>query len=126
MILLNFAHPLTEAHEAQIEALTGQTISRLIERQAHFDDRRPFAEQATALLDETGLSATEWQTAAVLVNPPGLNFITAALLAELHGRCGYFPPLIRLRRLPDSLPPRFEVAEILNLQAIREAARGRR
>jgi hypothetical protein len=48
------------------------------------------------------------------------------LLAELHGRCGYFPAAVRLRPVPDSVPPRFEVAEIVNLQAVREKARGRR
>ncbi len=36
---------------------------------------------------------------------------------------GYFPACIRLRPVPESLPPRFEVAEILNLQAVRDAAR---
>jgi len=48
------------------------------------------------------------------------------LLAELHGRMGYFPPIVRLRPVPNALPPRFEVAEIINLQAVREAARTRR
>ena len=61
-----------------------------------------------------------------LVNPPSLNFSAAALLAELHGRLGYFPPCLRLRPAPDALIPRFEVAEVLNLRAAREAARTRR
>jgi hypothetical protein len=38
---------------------------------------------------------------------------------------GYFPPIIRLRPL-NTVPPRYEVAEILNLNAVREAARARR
>ena len=50
----------------------------------------------------------------------------ATLLAELHGRCGYFPAQLRLRPVPGSLPPRFEIAEVLNLQALRDAARERR
>jgi len=48
------------------------------------------------------------------------------LLAELHGRIGHFPSLIRLRPLPGSTPTTYEVAELINLQAIREEARGRR
>jgi len=48
------------------------------------------------------------------------------VLAEIHGRCGYFPPIVRLRPIKDSLPPRFEVAEILNLNAVRETARTKR
>jgi hypothetical protein len=45
------------------------------------------------------------------------------LLAELHGRMGYFPAIVRLRPMPESVPPRFEVAEVINLQAVREHAR---
>ena len=73
-----------------------------------------------------GLSPQQWQTETILVNPPSYNFLTAALLAELHGRMGYFPPILRLRPFKDSLPPRFEVAEIINLQHIRDEARTRR
>ena len=36
---------------------------------------------------------------------------------------GYFPPVLRLRPVPDAVPPRFEVVEIINLQGVREEAR---
>jgi hypothetical protein len=75
------------------------------------------------LMAELPLSAEDMQTQPILINPPSLNFITALVLAELHGRMGYFPPVIRLRPVAGSLPPRYEVAEILNLQAVRDAAR---
>jgi len=39
---------------------------------------------------------------------------------------GYFPPVLRLKPVAGALPPRFKVAEILNLQAIRQDARARR
>ncbi|OQA39911.1 MAG: hypothetical protein BWY52_03004 [Chloroflexi bacterium ADurb.Bin325] len=58
--------------------------------------------------------------------PPSLNFIAVALLAELHGRMGYFPTCVRLRPVAGSTPPRFEVAELLPLNEVREAARRRR
>ncbi|MCL4266143.1 MAG: hypothetical protein KJ069_23235 [Anaerolineae bacterium] len=48
------------------------------------------------------------------------------MLAELHGRMGYFPAIIRLKPIPDSLPPQFEFAEIINLQAIRDRSRTHR
>lgn len=47
------------------------------------------------------------------------------LLAELHGRIGHFPTLIRLRPKPGPVTM-YEVAELLNLQTIRETARTRR
>lgn len=58
--------------------------------------------------------------------PSGLNFSAVVLTAELHGRMGYFPAVLRLKPVPGSVPPRFEVAEILNLQAVRSEARARR
>jgi len=123
MILLNLSHPLTGEQKAQIETLTGQSIERVIERLAQFDTAAPFAPQAAALVNSLGLTATEWQQSPLVVNLPSLNFGAAAVLAELHGRCGYFPPVVRLRPVPDSLPPRYEVAEIINLQAMRDKAR---
>ena len=58
-----------------------------------------------------------------MINPPSYNFGAATLIAELHGRTGYFLPIIRIRPEPDSTPRRFEVAEIINLQAVRDEAR---
>jgi hypothetical protein len=126
MLLLNFSHPLTPAQLAQLEALTGAEVQRVIAVPAQFDTGQPFAPQVEAMLAQVPLTAEDWQTAAILVVPPALNFITAILLAELHGRMGYFPAIVRLRPVAESLPPRFEVAEVLNLQAVRESARARR
>jgi len=78
------------------------------------------------MLDRTGLTSVEWQTKPLLVNLPSLNYSAAAMLAQLHGRMGYFPSILRLRPVTDSIAPRFEVAEILNLQAMRERAREKR
>lgn len=126
MILLNFTHPLTPEQLAQLETITGQAVAetRLIPTQ--FEADQPFAEQVMALADRCGLSPEEWQTLALLVVPPALNFIAVTLLAELHGRMGYFPACLRMRPIAGSLPPRYEVAEIINLQAVREAARRQR
>jgi hypothetical protein len=126
MILINFAHPITEQQRAQIEAMTGSTIERVIDVPAQFDNMQPFEPQVVELLDRVGLTSQEWQTLPILVNLPSLNVIAAVLLAELHGRTGHFPAVIRLRPIPNSTPPQFEVAEILNLQAIRDSARQRR
>ena len=130
MILLNFTHPLTAAQLAQVEALignhpagTGQAVDRVVDAPAQFDVATPFAPQVAELVDSIGLSPGEWQTLPILVNPPALNVIAVTLLAELHGRMGYFPPVVRLRSIEGSLPPQFEAAEIINLQAVREQAR---
>ncbi len=126
MLLLNFSHPLTDAQKAQIEALTGERIAQVIAVPVHFDNEQPFHPQLEALLARVPLTPEQWQTEPILINLPALNFIAALLLADLHGRMGYFPPIIRTRPVPGAVPPRYEVAEILNLQAVRDAARAQR
>ena len=126
MILLNFSHPLTQEQVKQLEAITGQAVAEVRGAPAQFDHARPFAEQAVALADSLALTAEEWQTTPLLVVPPSLNFIAVTLLAELHGRIGHFPPVIRLRPVAGDTPTRYEVAEVINLQAVRDQARQRR
>jgi hypothetical protein len=126
MILLNFSHPLTDEQLARVQALTGQPVERVLALPAQFDHQSPFEIQLESLIAGVDLTPDQWQTASILINPPSLNFITALVLAELHGRMGYFPPIVRLRPIADALPPRYEVAEILNLQRTRDAARLKR
>ena len=123
MIVLNFAHPLTPAHRAQIAALAGDPVDEVIDVKAHFDNNQPFEPQLAALLEGVPLTAEQWQTASLLINPPAYNYVAIMLLAELHGRMGYFPACLRLRPVEGIVPPRFEVAEILNLQGVRNGAR---
>ncbi|MFB3764883.1 MAG: CRISPR-associated protein Csx15 [Methanotrichaceae archaeon] len=126
MILLNFSHPLVTDHLRQVETIAGQKVKQVIEVSSQVDIQQPLPPQVSALADQTGLSQAEWQTLPLLINPPALNFIAVVLLAELHGRCGYFPAHLRLRPVKGSSPPQYEVAEILNLQAIRDQARTKR
>ncbi len=123
MILLNFAHPLTGDQLGELEVLLGQPVARLVEIPCSVDLTEPLGPQVVALADACGLSAQEWQTLPLLVNPPSLNYVAVALLAELHGRCGYFPAHLRLRPVNGSVPRRFAVAEVLDLQGQRDAAR---
>jgi len=126
MILLNLSHPLTDAQVAQIEALAGQPIARLIELMPQFENGAALLEQVRALADHAGLSSREWQTEPLLVNLPGLAPAAACLLAEIHARSGHFPAIVRIREVAGSIPTSYEVAEVIDLQAIREEARKRR
>ena len=124
MIIVNFSHPLTELQRLRLGELTGTPEPmRVLDVLAQFDDQAPFAEQAAQLIAAVPLSTREWQTEPILVVPPALNFIAAAVLADLHGRMGYFPSIARVRPVPDTMPRIFEVAEIVDLQSIRERAR---
>jgi hypothetical protein len=125
MLLLNFAHPLTDEQFSQVAGLVGATPEiRTIPVEANRAE--PIGEVARALSEVAKLSPTEWQTKPLLINPPGLAPLALALIAELHGRCGYFPAILNIRPVPSSVPPRYEVAEIVNLEALRAEARTRR
>ena len=126
MILLNFSHPLTSSQLQAIATLTGQSLAPILAVMPQFDEQQPFGPQAQALLAQAELSSEQWQGEPILVVLPSLNFIAALLLAALHGRMGYFPTVVRIRPIPNSLPRQFEVAEILDLQATREQARNMR
>jgi hypothetical protein len=126
MILLNFGHPLTEEHVQRIEELTGRKIQQIQDVNSQIDPGKKLAPQVVEIVDKLSYTSREWQTLPILINPPSLNVIGAVLLAELHGRMGYFPPIVRLRPVPGALPPRFEVAEVISLQEVRDQARRRR
>ncbi len=126
MIILNFTHPLTAAQQEQLAHLTGRAIAEIRDAPCQFDNAQPFAAQVAAHVDAVGLTSRQWQTAPMLINPPAFAPAVAILIAELHGRMGYFPALIRIRPIAGSAPPQFEIAEIINLQAVRDYARTRR
>jgi hypothetical protein len=126
MLVVNFSHPLAPHQREQLERTCGQAIDRVVDVRVQFDHAEPFSPQAVAAVDAAGLSGEEWQTLPLAVVPPALASIACACLAELHGRIGHFPPIVRLRPRPDATPPVFDVAEVVNLQQLREQARGRR
>lgn len=126
MILLNFSHPLTNEHLVQVETLTGKKVERVIDVNSQIDAQQPLLPQVVAMADQCGFSPVEWQTSQILINPPSLHWVAVTLLAEIHGRCGYFPAHLRLRQAGGTIPNGYEVAEILNLQEVRDRARAGR
>ena len=124
MIILNFSHPLTDVHLQTIARLTKQEdLPQVIKLPVKFDPSQPFLAQLDALAQAIPLTPTELQTLPILVNLPSLNHIAALLIAFLHGVTGHFPSIIRLRRVPDSTATVYEVAEIINLQSLRDETR---
>jgi len=125
MLLLNFTHPLTPLQQAQTEALLNAPIEDIRTIAVQINQEQPMEPQIVAIVDAIGLSSEEWQTRPLLVHAPGYAPAAFVLLAELHGRIGHFPALLRLRPVHGAVTA-YEVAEVLNLQTIREAARTRR
>ena len=125
MLILNFSHPLTSEQRAQIEALAHASIEEVRTIPVQINQAESLEAQITTIVDAAGLSSEEWQTLPLLINPPGYAPAAFVLLAELHGRIGHFPTVIRLRPKPGPVTS-YEVTELLNLQTIREEARKRR
>lgn len=126
MYLLNFSHPLLPEQITRIEEMLEHKVDDIVALPVKFDNQLPFLPQLQELMKQVPLTAEQWQTESILINLPSLNFITALLLAELHGRMGYFPSMLRLRPMEGSIPTRYEVAEILNLDELRGSARKKR
>lgn len=123
MIILNFSHPLLPDQLARIETLSGQPAERVIGIKTHVDQQADLIPQVIELVNKCQLSPAEWRGEYILVVLPSLNYVAAALLAGLYGRMGRFPPFVRLRPVEGALPPRFEVAEIIDLQAVNAASK---
>lgn len=121
--VLNFSHPLTPEQIEQLRGILGDEI-RVIDVPFQIDLGQSIASQVEAIIDGIGLGPAEFQGTPIVVNLPGLTPGAAVVLAELHGRMGYFPPIVALRR--EGTPPRFVVAEVINLQEVRDRARTRR
>lgn len=126
MILLNFSHPLPPEQVARLEELVQSRVEQVLDVAVQFDPEARFEDQMRSLIEGVPLTAVQWQMEAILVSLPSFHVIAALLLAELHGRMGYFPPVVRMKPVPGSTPTRFEVAEVINLQTVRDRARRER
>src|SRR5262245_66573036 len=111
MILLNFAHPLTAAQRASVERCSGQVLERVIEVKTQLNHDQPCVAQVRQMVEAVGLSSEEWQSLPLVVHLPSLSTVAALVVAELHGRCGYFPAVLRLKPVPDTTPPQFARSE---------------
>lgn len=121
--ILNFHHPLTKEQIQKIEKMLNKPIAEIVPLNTHLDESRPFRPQLCDLITAAKISSESLQHGEYIINLPGYAPAAAVLIAELHGRMGHFPTVIRLKKVEGSLPPVFDVEEIVNLQAIRDEAR---
>lgn len=123
MILVNFSHPVTEKQLDQIEEMIG-IRPELKTVPVQIDPSLPLKDEIDRIVSSAGLTSEEWQTIPIIVNLPGLSVLSGGIIAELHGRMGHFPDILRLK--PTENIQGYEVAEIVSLQRIRNQARMKR
>ncbi len=124
--VVNFSHPLTPALRAQLATLLGEPVAAELGRTLHLDDGAAFEGQVRAAVDALGLAPADWQAGGLVVVLPGYAPAAALVLAEIHGRAGHFPAVLRLRPVAGALATTYELAEVINLQAVRLRARAGR
>jgi len=124
VLLLNYSHPIDGQQREHLSTMLGTEVEvRNIPVQV--DQRAPLEPQIIALADAAMLSIEQWQITAILINPPGLAIAAVLLLAEIHGRSGHFPATVHIR--PKTGPiAGYEIGGLINVQELRERARGRR
>lgn len=121
-----FLAALDHEQHRRIESLARGALTRVGDVPVYLDLSQPPEPQLPAVVSEIGLTSVEWQSTPLLIRPPGHAPAAAVLLAELHGRIGSFPAIVWLRREIDKGPTRYEVAEIVNLQGVRDRVRHER
>lgn len=121
--VINFGHPLTPENRIQLEG-RGFFVEHEFGDRVQLDDQADFGPQIRSIIDELEFTSSEWQgwvAENVLFVLPGLAEAAAVVLAELHGRMGHFPRIIRRARGTGTSG--FSVVEIVDLQDVRNMAR---
>lgn len=126
MTIINFFHPLTAEQVASVERICGNHVDRILVGSSQIDQTSGLVEQVGALLDALPLSPDDWQTESLLLVLPALNYSAAVMLADIHGRMGHFPTIVRISPIPKSVPTRYDVLELIDLQRVRDAGRTNR
>ena len=127
-IILNFSgHPVLPGHLKAIEKILHWPSPQVIDVPVGtIAEDRNFIANIVKAIDKVDLSPEQWQASNIVAIPAGYSAIWSIVLAEIHGRIGYFPDVVHLRPSVAALAEKFEVAEILNLRQVRHASREKR
>lgn len=127
MIFISFSdHIREDTHKTAIEAFVGRTIEEFIHTERSFDTEKSFVPQVSEWLNSIDFEGLAVRKKPIVVFLPSLNYIAAILLAQMHGRIGSFPSILRVKSVDRSGVRVYEIAEVINLNEVRDQARGLR
>jgi hypothetical protein len=127
-LVLNFSgHPVLPGQKQVIEKSMHWHSSEVLNfALGNVPEDHNFVSSIEEAVGKIPLSPEEWQTMPMVVIPAGYSAVWSVVLAELHGRLGYFPEVVRLRPAVPPATEKFEVAEIINLREVRHSSRDKR
>ena len=127
-IVLNFSgHPVLLGQLKTIEKILQWPSPKVIDvLVGTIAEDRNFVANIVKTIEKLDLTPIQWQTSNIVVLPAGYSAIWSVVLAEIHGRLGYFPDVVHLRPSSSVSTEKFEVAEIINLRQIRHSSRKKR
>ncbi|KAF0208377.1 MAG: hypothetical protein FD171_860 [Actinobacteria bacterium] len=124
--IVNFGHALTPAVVDEIVEAAGCEGFSLHEVEFAANLSELLEPQVVAAIDATNIDPGDWPRLNLVVGLPTHAPLTAVVLAELHGRLGHFPAIVRFAPDDGALVRNYRLAEVLNLEAMRSRARTRR
>lgn len=124
-IIINFSHPFIESKE-ELEEVLDCRIKKIIEIEPNFDLEKDLEPQVDELIEDARLTPKEWQSPFIMVNVPHYPPATAIFIANFHGRSGHFPTIIYRPPVKKGGVTSYPVKGAIDLQAVRDRARGRR
>lgn len=126
--VLNFSHPISDEQKVEVETLFGYEdlggeFGKLdavhfvegLSRQYKYATAEDLVAAVREQVDAVELSPYDWQLRKVVVNLPAHSGGAMIALAEMHGRMGYFPTVLRIERAEDG----FHFTEAIDLEKLR-------
>jgi hypothetical protein len=123
MILLNFSSPFKKDQLPQVELILQEPIDRVVNYPCKVDSDMEILPQILEFMAKLPIGEAELRNEPVAVVLPVQNYQAVLVIAYLHGILGYFPPIFRTRLATIGIMPIHEAAELLNPQAVEDAAK---
>lgn len=122
MILVNMGHPVNESQLAEVRAHFGEDVKE-IPVNSYLDINQPFTNQIIERVSKVVNSLPLDERIAIV--PPSLSHAAVLVVMEFFGQIGRMPEIVRWKKVSNN-PPRYGLAEVIQLETFRVRARSRR
>lgn len=121
MILINMGHPIGESQLTEVKEFFGEEIVEM-NVDSYLDINQPFTNQIAERIAEVIRNLPDERIAFIL---PSLSQAAVLVVLEFFGQRSYMPEIVRWKKVSNN-PPRYGLAEVIQLETYRHEARKRR